>query len=472
MRRSWLRGVLSFVAVVLFGCNDDVQAPGSGDQLDALEPCNIPGVDRARCGSFSVYEDRDARAGRTIDIAVVVLQSDDPDPEPDPVLFIAGGPGQASTDLVEFSDAAYPELRRNRDLVFIDQRGTGHSGALLCPGPLPGGEASVLGTLFPPDHVDACRQRLATRADLGLYATHLAVDDMADVLEEIGYESVNLNGVSFGTRVAQVFLRRHPDMVRTAVLNGIVPVNRNTYLFGAPSAQAALDVLMEECESDPTCSDLYPDARSKFWDLVARFDDGPIMVHRPRGTVLFDRGDFGYAVRGMLYGELADQILLWTWDTYLIGDFTRFADYAIERAAWVASATFATGLHLSVVCAEDIPFTTAGEIESLTAGTFLGPHLIERYRTACEHWTQGSIPAGYREPVNSSVPVLLISGERDPATPAAWGDQVAAHLSNGRHVVVPGGGHAIVGPCTLEMQVKLVLEGSVAGLGSSCPVGG
>ncbi|KPK56394.1 MAG: hypothetical protein AMS21_12765 [Gemmatimonas sp. SG8_38_2] len=472
MRRSWLPSVLSLVAVGLFGCGDDAQGPGPGDRLEALESCNIPGVARARCGSFSVYEDREARAGRTIDIAVLVLLADDPEPEPDPVLFISGGPGQSSTDLVVFSDAAYSELRRDRDLVFIDQRGTGLSSALICQGPLPGGEASVLGTLFPPDHIDACRRRLATRADLGLYATHLAVDDMAEVLTEIGYEQVNLIGTSFGTRVIQVFLRQHPNRVRTAVLNGVVPVNRNTYLYGAPAAQAALDMLIEECESDPACSDRYPDARSRFWDLVARFDDGPIQVDRPRGTVLFDRGDFGYAVRGMLYGELADQILLWTWDTYLIGDFTRFADYAIERSAWVASPTFATGLHLSVVCAEDIPFTTDGEVESLTAGTFLGPHLIERYRSACQRWPQGSIPAGYREPVTSSVPVLVISGERDPATPAAWGDEVAARLPNSRHIIVPRGGHAVVGPCTLEMQVRLILEGSVAGLGSSCPVGG
>jgi pimeloyl-ACP methyl ester carboxylesterase len=185
----------------------------------------------------------------------------------------------------------------------------------------------------------------------------------------------------------------------------------------------------------------------------------------------FDRGDFGYAVRGMLYGELAEEVLAWTWDTFLTDDFTRFADYAIERAAWIASPTFATGMHLSVICAEDIPFG-GGEVEALSADTFLGVHLYERYSAACQRWARGPIPPGFREPVTSTVPVLVISGERDPVTPAAWGEEVAAYLSNSRHIVVPSGGHGITGPCTLEMQHRLISDGSVDDLGSSCPVGG
>jgi pimeloyl-ACP methyl ester carboxylesterase len=457
------RAVSGLVALVLTGCGDDVQSPPTRVWPEGLEPCEVAGIRGARCGSFAVFEDREARSGRRIDIAVVVLPAADSDPEPDPVLFVTGGPGQAARELISFANTAYAELRRRRDLVFIDQRGTGASNLLACPGPFPSGDASVLGTLFPPDHIDACRGRLSERADLGLYASHLAVDDMAEVLTEIEYGRVNLIGTSFGTRVVQVFLRRHPDRVRTAVMNGVVPVSSNVYAHAAANAQDALDVLLEECELDPNCANRYPDIRSRFWDLVGRFDEGPIQA--------FDRGDFGYAVRGMLYGELATEVLLWTWDTYLTGDFTRFADYAIERAAWIASPTFGTGMHLSVICAEDIPFG-AGDVETLSADTFLGLHLYERYSAACQRWVRGPIAPGFHEPVSSSAPVLLISGERDPVTPAAWGEEVAAHLSNSQHIIVPSGGHGITGPCTLDMQHQLVTEGSVGGLGTSCPVGG
>lgn len=463
--------VANCAAMAIAACTGDVQSPAVRRWPAELEPCKGSGIAGALCGSFSVFEDRDAQAGRRIDIAVVILPAAQNDPAPDPVLFIAGGPGQAATSLVTFSNTAYSAVRQQRDLLFIDQRGTGNSNPLSCPGPFPSGDASVLGSLFPPDHIEACRDRLAARADLGLYASHLAVDDMAEVLTTLGYETVNLIGTSFGTRVVQVFLKRHPERVRTAVMNGVVPVSRNVYMHAAANAQVAFELLIDECEGDPVCSARYPEVGARFWDLVGRFADGPIEVRRPLGTVSFDRGDFGYAVRGMLYGELADDILLWTWDTYLTGDFTRFADYAIERAAWIASPTYGTGMHLSVICSEDIPYGQ-GDIDALSAGTFLGRHLYDRYEAACQRWTQGSVPVGFHEQVVASVPVLLISGERDPVTPAAWGEEVAASLSNSRHIIVPMGGHAILGPCTLEMQHSLIQDGSLEGVGSACPIGG
>jgi pimeloyl-ACP methyl ester carboxylesterase len=465
------KALFSLVVAVVIGCGNDIQSPLAREWPEWLELCEVSGFSGARCGDFSVFEDRAAQAGRRIDIAVVILPAAATEPEPDPVLFITGGPGQAATTLISFANAAYAELRQRRDLVFIDQRGTGASNLLACPGPFPSGDASVLGTLFPPDHIAACRERLSERADLGLYASHLAVDDMAEVLTALEYERVNLVGTSFGTRVVQVFLRRHPDRVRTAVMNGVVPVSRNVYAHSAANAQTALDLLMDECGADVNCADRYPDVRSRFWDLVGRFDAGPIQVRRPRGTVAFDRGDFGYAVRGMLYGELADEVLAWTWDTYLTGDFTRFADYAIERAAWIASPSFGTGMHLSVICSEDMPFG-AGDVEALSADTFLGLHLYERYNAACQRWVRGPIAPGFHEPVTSDAPVLVISGEHDPVTPAAWGEEVAAHLSGSHHIIIPSGGHGITGPCTLGMQLQLITEGSVEGLDSSCPVGG
>ncbi len=231
-------------------------------------------------------------------------------------------------------------------------------------------------------------------------------------------------------------------------------------------------MIFHECEADATCANNYPGIRSKFWDLVREFDAGPVELQLSVGTVHFDRGDFGYAVRGMLYGDLADDILGWTWEVFVTGDLSRFAEYAVQRASWVASPTFATGMHLSVVCTEDIQFTTEGDVEALTEGTLLGSTLIDRYREACDRWVQGALPPDFHDPVVSDVPVLLISGQRDPATPPAWGDRVASRLSNARHIVVPMGGHGIAGPCTYEAERALVTQGTTEGIQSSCPPGG
>ena len=464
--------VLLVVACALTGCDDSTPPTAGSDRFPDLEACSIPGISGALCGSYTVFEDREARTGRIISIGLVVLPATAANPEPDPVVFFAGGPGQAATSLLLSYSLDYAELRDARDLVFIDQRGTGVSHPLMCAGPLPSGEASVLGTLFPPDHVDACRQHLSQGADLSLYATHQAVDDIADVLDGLGYEKVNLNGASFGTRTVQVFMRRHPEIVRTAVMNAVAPIDRNIYLHGAANVDSALDILFDECETDATCSVNYPDIRDRFWGLVSEFDGGPIQVQLSVGTVAFGRGDFGYAVRGMLYGELADEIPAWTWESWLTDDFSRFAYYAIERSIWVASETFATGLHLSVLCTEDVASTTDQQVETLTAGTLLGPELIDRYRAACSAWAAGTLPPGFHDPVSSAVPTLLISGERDPATPPSWGEEVSALLSNSRHIIVPMGGHGVYGPCTLQAERKLVEEGSVEGLITSCPAGG
>ncbi|NIR45705.1 MAG: alpha/beta hydrolase [Gemmatimonadetes bacterium] len=453
----------------MVGCQEEtLQPPPSGE----LAECVITGIGSALCGSFPVYEDRVAMSGRTLGIAVVVLPATGADRRPDPVVFLMGGPGESATGLAAAYGSFYAGLRDERDLVFIDQRGTGLSNRLACPGPLPGGPGSVLGSLFPPDHIEACRQRLAGEANLRLYATHLAVDDLAEVLTRLGYDRVNLNGGSFGTRTVQVFLRRHPSKVRTAVMNAVAPIDRNIYLRGAANVDTALDVLFADCEADATCANNYPGIRIKFWDLVSEFDQGPIELQLSVGTVRFDRGDFGYAVRGMLYGDLADNILAWTWEAFLTGDLSRFAEYAVQRSSWVASATFATGMHLSVICTEDIPFTTDAEIDALTAGTLLGSTLIDRYRAACDRWVEGALPSDFHAPVVSDVPALLISGQRDPATPPAWGDEVASRLTNARHIVVPMGGHGVAGPCTYEAERLLVTQASTEGIQTTCPPGG
>jgi pimeloyl-ACP methyl ester carboxylesterase len=474
MNRHPLRArafVLFAVIALLPGCDDSTQPviPGS-DRFPDLGVCSIPGVTDGLCGTYTVFENREASSGRAISLGLVILAATGANPEPDPIVFFAGGPGQAVTSLILSTRSDYADIRDNRDLIFIDQRGTGVSHPLICGGPLPSGAASVLGTLFPPDHVTACRQQLSQYADLTLYSTHHAVDDIVDVLEALGFETVNLNGASYGTRTVQTFMKRHPDMVRTAVMNAVAPLDRNIYLHGAANVDTALDIVFDECESDATCSVNYPDIRGKFWGLVANFDSGPIQVQLPSGTVTFDRGDFGYAIRGMLYGELADEIVPWTWEAWLADDLWRFADYAIERSLWVASETFATGLHLSMLCTEGISSTTDQQVQTLTAGTLLGPELINRYRAACSDWPIGTLPPGFHDPVSSPVPTLLISGERDPATPPVWGEEVSALLSNSRHI--PMGGHGENGPCTLAAEHQLVEEGSVEDLNTSCPPGG
>ena len=456
--------------------SSDVTDPAPPSFTRDLEPCSFPGISGPiLCGTYTVYEDRDARSGHTIEINVLVVKAIEANPEPDPVVYFEGGPGGSSVATARFIVNELADVRRRRDLVFVDQRGTGGSGRLACNMPLPGGEGSLFGALFPDDHIRACANRLGADADLRLYSTPIAVDDIDEVLGWLGYDKVNLFGTSYGSRVALVLLRRHPERVRTTIVNGVAPPHVNIHLYDAPNVDRSLEWLFGDCEQDAACTAQYPDLRAHLDTLVARFDQGPLEVAAQlsdgtTATVSFSRGDFGYAVRGMLYGTLAERIAPWIAEAVETGGWAEFPDYYVRRSRWVASL-FATGMHLSVFCAEDIPFMTDADVAERTQGTLLGESLIRRYERACEHWPRGDIPAGFHELVTSELPVLIVSGERDPVTPVVWGEEIQAALPNSLHVVVPDAGHVPLTPCVLGLQRRFIESGSVAGLDASC-VGG
>ena len=474
------------VALVCVACTSDtVVAPADAqDSTDVTDPVPPPLTRELEecspfdllgtmlCGTYTVYENRDTQTGRTIDLNILIVKAIEADPEPDPVVYFEGGPGGSSVATARFIAGALAGVQQRRDLVFIDQRGTGGSGRLACNTPLPGGEVSLFGALFPDDHIRACANRLGASANLRLYSTPIAVDDIDEVLQWLGYEKVNLFGTSYGTRMALVFLRRHPERVRTTLVNGVAPPHINIHLYDAPNVERSLEWLFDDCEQDASCAARFPDLRAKLDTLVARFDQGPAKVSArlsdgTTASVSFSRGDFGYAVRGMLYGDLAGSIAPWMAEAIDTGGWSEFPSYYVQRSRWVASL-FATGMHLSVFCAEDIPFMTDADVAERSEGTLLGESLIRRYESACEHWPRGDIPAGFHDLVSSELPVLIISGERDPVTPVVWGEEIQAGLPNSRHLVVPDAGHVPLTPCVLEIQNRFIESGSVADLDTGC----
>lgn len=453
--------------------------PPTSPAASRLAPCTVEDThEPALCGTYPVWEDREAKRGRKISLNVLVLPAlEGMPPGGSAFTFLDGGPGAAATRVAAgfMNDK---ELRRHRDILLVDQRGTGRSNPLNCDFHGPGSHSKgasdprlLAGELFPPEAVRACRDELSKVADLKLYTTALGMDDVDDVRTWLGYPKLDIEGGSYGTRAAQVYMRRHPAAVRSVVLDGVAPVDEPIPLHHAYAGQRAIDLLFAECAAQPACHAAFPDLPTELRAVIARAEHGvTVRIADPRTgkpvEVTADRGTIAEGLRFMMYGRTARQVPLAVHRAYE-GDLAQLVTLAIQRRAEL-DHVLSMGMNFSVTCAEDLPFIDAAATARLTVGTMLGDYRIREQKRVCELWPRGAISADAREPVRSDLPVLLISGERDPVTPPEFGERVARWLPNGRLVVVPHSGHGADGACAQRVVNQFVERASVQGLDASC----
>lgn len=417
-----------------------------------LEPCRVAGVtEPALCMAVEVPESPQDPASRRLRLRVVVLPARGPKPHREPLLLIQGGPGVPGT-LMAANFARREPLRDRRDLVFFDQRGTAGSGALSCAFL---GRTNFLGALFPPGHVTACRRGLTRQADLSTYNNSVSAEDLEAIRKALGVETWSLGGYSFGTRLAQTYARRYPRHVRAVVLDGVVPFDAELTADLAPAMEHSVEFVVRRCERDTVCNTRYPDTRRALVRITRRLDTIPVNVSvtDSMGQGLsgpFGHWDFAYAVRGMLYGPLAASLPAWVHEAERTNDFSAFAGVYWQRTRWVGDST-SVPLHLGVYCSEDLPFIDSAAAVRRAVGTLIGPRYYEEYRAGCAAWPMPRASREMRQPWRSDVPVLLLSGERDPVTPPEYGARVARSLSRSRHIIIRGGGHAEQSPCKTQV---------------------
>jgi pimeloyl-ACP methyl ester carboxylesterase len=449
--------------------------PAPKPDQDKLQPCKVPGAQGlvdARCATYKVWENREARSGRKIGVKVVVLPALSATPKPDPVFFLGGGPGEAIAEDGGYL-ADYP-LRRDRDLVFINQRGTAEPDKLACE---LGGHAndlqSYLGEMFPVAAVRECEERLAKKYDLTQYTTNAAVDDFAEVLAWLGYGKINVLGGSYGTRTGQVFARRHPEQVRTVILVGAIPMDERLPITHAAAGQRSLDLLATWCEKDPACHGKLPGFRQEFQSVMDRLRREPVTVevqhprtHQPV-QVKIAWNVVADGVRWGLYSPQTSARLPWMIHQASAGDFVPLAQASVD-ARLNAIDGLTMGLFFSVTCSEDIPFIDPAQVPARTANTFLGDYRVKQQTAACGVWPHAKIEPGHSEPVRTDLPVLVLNGERDPVTPPDFGVRVTQAMTHAVRILVPWGTHGGDDPCTDKIQADFIEKGSGEGLDLSC----
>ena len=427
----------------------------------------------AQCYLLAVPENR-AAPGRTIGLHIVVLPATGTPRLKDPVVYLAGGPGQAASSLASDFLPLVRALRANRDLVFADQRGTGRSHPLLCRfyGP-PERPVSYFTEFLPIDKVRECRDRLARDADLGQYTTAASVEDLEAIRVALDYPQLNVIGGSYGTRLALEYVRRYEKHVRSIVLESpVTPAMHAPESFGRLAA-AALDALIEECAGSAACGRAFPALRSEAAAVFERLRQGPVTAtaaHPSSGRsapVTLTRNHVGEAIRYLMYSSRGASTVPFVLHRAHAGDFDPIANFLIR---WRARGTF-DGLYLSITCAEDVPFV-APDAADRDEPTYLGGYRVREQRAACAEWPRAEPAPQPLPPVTSAVSTLLVSGTLDPVTPPENGDEIARTLSNSVHVRVPFGGHSPTGLSGLECVDDLVRaaieRGRVAGLDTSC----
>ena len=434
-----------------------------------LQPCTPGGV-RARCGSLRVPEDRSDPDGRSIALRVVVVPSTDPTPRADPVVFLAGGPGQAATASVRA--LARTGFRERRDLVLVDQRGTGGSSSLDCRLETAGAAADAfLAGRFPRERLEACRR--SWDADVRAYTTGTFADDLEAVRRALGHERLNLVAGSYGTRVAQVYARRYPERVRTLVLRGVAPLAYRVPVPFAEASQAALDSLFAACRGAPSCRASHPDLEDTLERVRAELRRAPrtVAVSGPDGETSELTLD-----EAVLNGTLLVSLYYAPWAEQLPALLAAAADGRwrplAERAARLAAffdEQIHLGLFVTVVCSEDRPRIGDGELEARGRGTFLGASWARGVLAPCDSWPASRPPASFFRPLRTDTPALLISGARDPVTPPAWGEVAARTLPASLHLVLPGTAHLPAWPGCVERLVAAFVEaGTAEGLDTAC----
>jgi pimeloyl-ACP methyl ester carboxylesterase len=471
-------GVASKATMPTLAANPDISTVNSEIAKVKLEPCEVPSLKETdRCGKLEVFEDRDAKSGRKIALNILVLPALSPNPKPDPVFYLEGGPGGSAVASGKASPLGklFKAWQADRDVVFVDQRGTGESNPLRCEMETPDDMSRYFGEneLVRFTNVTACRDKLSQVADLKLYTTPIAMDDLDDVRQALGYDKINLFGGSYGTRAALVYIRQHGDHVRAAVLDGVAPTNFKLPLPFAKGVQNALNRLFADCAADPACHKAFPDVKSDFEAALALFDKGPVSVtafntvtKKPQ-QFMMTRGAFVDAVRLLLYDPQSASLLPLFIHQAAQGNFGGIASLGYFADRQLADI-MASGMNLSVICAEDAPVITESDVRQATEGTYYGDYRVKAMLAECKDWPRGKVAANYTDPVRSDVPVLIISGDVDPVTPPWLAADAVHYLSHGRQIVGKNWSHSSISDCGNRLIADFISRGSADTLDAAC----
>jgi pimeloyl-ACP methyl ester carboxylesterase len=426
----------------------------------------------ARCGTLSVPEDREHPEGAAIDLNVAVVPALNRRSTAAPLFLLAGGPGQSAVQSYVAAASAFARINRNHDIVLLDQRGTGQSSPLSCDFPEDWRQ--------PADPLPALRQATTEcLAKLGprvrFYTTSVAVRDLEDVRAALGYPQINLYGGSYGTRVAELYMRRFPAHTHAVILDGVTYPQQAIGAETPQDGERALNLIVARCQLAPECAAAYPELQQELDALRRQF--GPqkvaVTIDDPNSglpmQIDFNHALLSAALRFLSYSSLQASLLPALIHQAAHGSLRPLASQAVMNARLIGDQ-LANGMQYSVICSEDEPLFAAANIDrAAMAKTYQGTEQVDALKEICGLWPRGPVDADLHAPLSSDIPTLLLSGEADPVTPPADAERAARKLTRYRHLILKGEGHGQLGTGCIPRLTAEFLDNAVPDkLDASC----
>lgn len=452
---------LGLVLLVAFGCTE------AAEDEDAVEPTDfgVPELPygsylqrgcgyevstpfETECGLVYVPENRDVEGSRSIPLQVTIIHGQNRENHNEAIFYLAGGPGQSATDddtyyyftLTDFT------MSQERDVVLIDQRGTGSLfEAMSCE------EEALLDSLSAEEqseittYMQRCQDYLLNKNfDLKGYNSVQSAADLDTIREALGYEKVSLYGVSYGTRLALVYMRDFEENVSRVVLDSVVPVGVNAYEDLPQKSSDSLDLLFSECVTDETCSFYFPNLESEYDTINARLEQGDLTWNAffQDGQRSLSLSTFQNILFNLLYSESKIAIL-----PYMIHKIFQEDYLYIEQFLGLDEAETASSIHAamyySVRCNEEIPFEALSVVQqqTVTYPAFAELFFDQSDFSVCEFWDSGTAEAIENENFASAVETMIISGAFDPITPPSYANTLASLLTNDTLITVQSSSH-------------------------------
>ncbi|XHS79449.1 alpha/beta fold hydrolase [Burkholderiaceae bacterium UC74_6] len=429
----------------------------------ALKSCRIAGMEsEVQCGSVQRPLDPAKPQGTQIEVKYIVVPAMARNKLPDPVLFLAGGPGQSAIDVAGAVMGRLDRMNNRRDLVFVDQRGTGRSAPLQCPDEDRKSLASSLGKDSQFEALEQCRQRLQALpyGDLRQFTTTIAMQDMDAVREQLGAAQWNVIGGSYGTRAALEYLRQFPSHVRRTIIDGVAPPDMVLPESFSADNHAALEGVFKGCEANKACAARFPKLREEWATLLASLPRQVALKHPMTGDteqVTLGRYSLLSLVRSPLYGPAAAALLPAAIHEAAQGRFDPLMGIGSSIGGSSKRMRLSEGMHFSVVCAEDVP-----RMGKQPASDDFGASFAEGYERICRSWPRGAVPEAFYSVPPTSSPVLILSGGADPVTPPRHAERVAKMLGAKdpvlvQHLVVPQAGHGVMSVrCVSDLMFRFI----------------